>query len=87
MKSNTQDNDNSCAVISAILTYLKFDKQATKYLCLTELKRCSSLPHAEQKLSRCRESDRERTRKREVCARTGKAKPHAHAAVPAILRD
>ncbi len=54
---------------------------------------------AEQKLSRCRERERERDvyvcvcaeqklsrqtkREREVCARAGKARPHA--AVPAIL--
>ncbi len=52
--------DNSCAVISAILA-CKI-REAT-YLCLTELKRCSTLPIAEEKLSRRRE------REREVCAR------------------
>ncbi len=57
----------------------------------------------EQKLSRCGErercvctcgteteqtdGEREREREREVCARAGKARPHARAAVPAILRD
>ncbi len=43
------------------------------------LKPCSSLPRAEQ--SRCRE--REREGEREVCARAGKARPRARAAVPA----
>ncbi len=37
-------------------------------MCLTELKRCSSLPIAEEKLSRRRESERERERERCVHA-------------------
>ncbi len=38
-------------------------------MCLTELKRCSSLPRAEEKLSRHRERERARERERGVCAR------------------
>ncbi len=57
-------------MISAILA-CKI-REATYYLCLTELKHCSSLLQSKQKLSRrrARERERETERKRErgVCA-------------------
>ncbi len=42
--------------------HVKLEKQATLYLCLTKLKRCSSLLCAEQKLSRSTERERARER-------------------------
>ncbi len=67
--------------------HVKLNKQATLYLCLTELKRCSCLPRAEQKLNIERERERERgvhalnrnwaDAERERCVRAGTAIPCA----------
>ncbi len=70
MKSNTQGNDNSCAVISAMLASCKI-REASKIISVFNwIKHCSSLPAAarwtetEQTRSE-RESERERERERE----------------------
>ncbi len=52
MKSNTHKIMTISVLWFRLYLHVKLEKQATLYLCLTELKRCSSLPCAEQKLSR-----------------------------------
>ncbi len=52
MKSNTHKIMTIAVLWFRLYLHVQLEKQATLYLCLTELKRCSSLPCAEQKLSR-----------------------------------
>ncbi len=85
MKSNTHKIKTIAVLWFRLYLHVKLEKQ----LCLTELKRCSSLPAArwererERERERCAraEQSRHREREREVCARAGRARPCARATV------
>ncbi len=59
-ESNTHKIKTIAVLLFRLCLHVKLEKQATLYLCLTKLKRCSSLLCAEQKLSRRTERERER---------------------------